>query len=99
MQWDAEKYTTDFSFVAQYGSGVLDLLEPDKHGTVLDLGCGTGALSGALLNRGYTVIGAGSVVTQSIPPNVVAVGVPCKVLRKISENDKATYPRYKELHF
>jgi acetyltransferase-like isoleucine patch superfamily enzyme len=41
---------------------------------------------------------AGSVVTKSIPPNVVAVGVPCKVLREISENNKTTYPRYKELH-
>ena len=35
---------------------------------------------------------------KSIPPNVVAVGVPCKVLREISENNKTTYPRYKELH-
>ena len=35
-----------------------------------------------------TVIGAGSVVTKDIPYSVVAVGNPCKVLRKISENDK-----------
>lgn len=34
-----------------------------------------------------SVIGAGSVVTKSIPPNVVAVGNPCKVLRTITEND------------
>lgn len=27
-----------------------------------------------------TVIGAGSVVTKDIPPNVVAVGNPCKVI-------------------
>ncbi|WP_272509032.1 sugar O-acetyltransferase [Clostridium ganghwense] len=30
-----------------------------------------------------TVIGAGSVVTKDIPENVVAVGNPCKVIRKI----------------
>jgi maltose O-acetyltransferase len=30
-----------------------------------------------------TVIGAGSVVTRSVPPNVVAVGNPCKVLRRL----------------
>lgn len=30
-----------------------------------------------------TVIGAGSVVTKDIPANVVAVGNPCKVIRKI----------------
>lgn len=30
-----------------------------------------------------TVIGAGSVVTKDIPPNVVAVGNPCKVIKEI----------------
>lgn len=34
------------------------------------------------------VIGAGSVVTRDIPPNSVAVGVPCKVIRKITDKDK-----------
>ena len=35
-----------------------------------------------------TVVGAGSVVTRSIPSGVVAVGNPCKVIRKITEKDK-----------
>jgi maltose O-acetyltransferase len=30
-----------------------------------------------------TVIGAGSVVTKSIPANVVAAGNPCKVIRNL----------------
>ena len=34
-----------------------------------------------------TVIGAGSVVTKDIPSGVVAVGNPCRVLRKITEED------------
>lgn len=38
-----------------------------------------------------SVIGAGSVVTHDIPPNVVAVGNPCRVLRKINERDKEYY--------
>ncbi len=33
------------------------------------------------------VIGAGSVVTRSIPANSFAAGVPCKVLREITEAD------------
>lgn len=33
------------------------------------------------------VIGAGSVVTRDIPPNVVAAGVPCRVLRAITQAD------------
>lgn len=35
-----------------------------------------------------SVIGAGSVVTKDIPSGVIAVGNPCRVLRKISEDDK-----------
>ena len=35
-----------------------------------------------------SVIGAGSVVTKDIPDGVIAVGNPCKVLRRITENDK-----------
>lgn len=37
------------------------------------------------------VIGAGSVVTKDIPSNVIAVGNPCNVLRKINDNDKEYY--------
>lgn len=56
--------------------------------------CWIGA--GAILLPGVTigdntVIGAGSVVTKDIPSNVVAVGNPCRVLRKISDHDKKYY--------
>ncbi len=40
-----------------------------------------------------TVIGAGSVVTRSIPDGVVAVGNPCRVLRKLGPADKIGYKR------
>ena len=33
------------------------------------------------------VIGAGSVVTRDIPPRVFAAGNPCRVIRKITQND------------
>ena len=33
------------------------------------------------------VVGAGSVVTKDIPSNSLAVGVPCRVVREITEND------------
>lgn len=37
------------------------------------------------------VIGAGSVVVNDIPDNMLAVGNPCKVIRKICEDDKKKY--------
>lgn len=39
-----------------------------------------------------TIIGVGSVVTKSIPPNSVAVGVPCRVIKSIDEY----YEKYKD---
>ena len=50
---------------------------------------------GAVIGKN-TVIGAGSVVTHDIPDDVVAVGNPCRVLRKISERDREYF--YKEQH-
>ncbi len=52
--------------------------------------------AGAIILPGVTVgdnsvIGAGSVVTKDVPPNVVAVGNPCKVLREINDHDKVYY--------
>ncbi len=36
----------------------------------------------------HSVIGTGSVVTRDIPDDVVAVGNPCRVIRKITEDDR-----------
>lgn len=52
--------------------------------------------SHVVINPGVTigdnsVIGAGSVVTKDIPANVIAVGVPCRVLREITSRDKEYY--------
>lgn len=33
-----------------------------------------------------SIIGSGSIVTKNIPDNVVAYGVPCKVIRKLDNN-------------
>lgn len=43
------------------------------------------------------VIGAGSVVTKDIPANVIAAGNPCRILRKITEDDRRFY--YKDREF
>lgn len=43
-----------------------------------------------------SVIGAGSVVTKDIPEWVIAAGNPCRVLRKITEEDRKYYFQRRE---
>ncbi|MDR0436598.1 MAG: sugar O-acetyltransferase [Propionibacteriaceae bacterium] len=50
------------------------------------IGANTVVLPGVRIGYG-SVIGAGSVVTHDIPPLVVAVGAPCRVLRPITDAD------------
>lgn len=38
-----------------------------------------------------TIIGAGSVVTHNVPAGVIAAGNPCRVIRKITPEDKVGY--------
>jgi acetyltransferase-like isoleucine patch superfamily enzyme len=59
------------------------------------IGAGVTVLGGVTIGDN-TVIGAGSVVTNSIPSNVLAFGIPCRVQRENTEEDKYRYPVYKE---
>ena len=54
------------------------------------IGAGAIILPGITIGK-YAVIGAGSVVTKDIPDYTVAVGNPCKPLRRINERDKEYY--------
>lgn len=60
------------------------------------LGAGVIVLPGVTIGDN-SVIGAGSLVNKDIPPDVVAVGTPCKVLRKINDNDKEFYAKGKRI--
>ena len=69
---------------------------PVKIGNNVWIGSNAVILPGVTI--GYnSVIGAGSVVTHDIPENVIAVGNPCRVLRKISEHDKEFYFKNKRV--
>lgn len=60
------------------------------------LGAGVIVVPGITIGNN-SVIGAGSIVTKDIPPNVIAVGNPCKVLRSISEKDRKYYFKDREI--
>lgn len=47
------------------------------------LGLNVIVLKGVTIGKN-TVIGAGSVITKNIPPNVIAAGNPCKVIRPLN---------------
>ena len=48
QKWNAENYSSGFSFVYKYGNDVLNLIEGENVHDVIYLGCGTGVLTNAL---------------------------------------------------
>ena len=46
-----------------------------------------GSCGGVTIGDG-SVLGAGSVVTRDVPPDSLAAGNPCRVIRKITEADR-----------
>ncbi len=69
---------------------------PVRIGKNVWIGAGAIVLPGVTIGD-HSVIGAGSVVTKDIPPNVVAVGNPCRVLREINDRDYEYYYKDVEL--
>ena len=57
IKWDAQTYTDHFSFVHEYGEDVIKLIEQYDALSVLDLGCGNGALTKKISDLGMNVIG------------------------------------------
>ena len=62
------------------------------------LGAGVIVLPGVTIGDN-TVVGAGSVVTKDLSPNVVAVGNPARVLREIGERDKEYYYKDRKIEW
>lgn len=69
--------------VAQRNRG-LEYAYPVTIGNNVWIGAGAHILPGVKIGDN-TVIGAGSVVTKDIPSGVLAVGNPCRVVRRIEE--------------
>lgn len=68
----------------------LEFARPITVGDDVWFGASVTVLPGVRIGSG-SVIGAGSVVTRDIPEGVIAVGNPCRVLRRITEADRLKY--------
>lgn len=69
---------------------------PVRIGSNCWLGAGVIVMPGVTIGDN-SVIGAGSIVTKDIPPNVIAVGNPCRVMRQIGQHDREFYWRDREI--
>src|SRR4029079_10816167 len=58
--WNADLYDKSHSFVWKFGAALLELLEPKTGERILDLGCGTGALTAQIAAAGAEVVGIDS---------------------------------------
>lgn len=75
-------YTVGHAIDPQERNVEIQYAYPIKVGNNVWFGGNVVVLPGVTIGNNVT-IGAGSVVTKDIPDNVVAVGNPCKVIRKI----------------
>lgn len=57
IDWNAEDYKKNFSFVYHYGNDVLEMIDASKESFVVDLGCGNGALTEKIAQKGFSVLG------------------------------------------
>ncbi len=81
-------YSAGHPIDAAVRSTGLEFGKPITIGSDVWVGGDTVILGGVTIGSNV-VIGAGSVVTKDIPPDCVAVGNPCRVLRKITDEDRA----------
>lgn len=80
-------YTAIHPIDAEQRKMEIEWAKPIKVGNDVWFGGGVTVLPGVTIGDNV-VIGAGSVVVKDIPSGVVAVGNPCKPIRKITEADK-----------
>lgn len=56
-KWNAELYNAKHAFVFNHGRSLIDLLDPKSDESILDLGCGSGALTAEIGKLASNVVG------------------------------------------
>lgn len=80
-------YTTNHAFDAQERIDNVVISKPIHIGSRVWLAADVKVVQGVTIGDD-SIIGAGSVVTKDIPSGVIAAGNPCRVIRKITPQDK-----------
>ena len=57
MEWNSTLYDKKHDFVAEYGKGLLEFVPQNTKQSILDLGCGTGALTAELAELCERIVG------------------------------------------
>lgn len=83
-------YTAGHPLDAERRNRGLEYAYPITVGNHVWIGGGVQVLPGVTIGDN-TVVGAGSVVVKDLPGGVLAVGNPCKAVRKITEEEKRKY--------
>lgn len=83
-------YTAGHPLDAELRNQGLEYARPITIGNDVWIGAGVSILPGVTIGDG-AVIGAGSVVNRDIPSRTLAVGNPCRPIRKITDKDKTSH--------
>lgn len=76
--WNPARYAEHARFVSDLGLPVVDLLSPRPGERILDLGCGDGALTARLVERGASVVGVDA--SAEMVAAAVARGLDARVM-------------------
>ena len=90
-------YTAGHPLTAQIRNLELEFGKPITIGDSVWIGGDTTVLPGVTIGP-ETVVAAGSVVTKDLPSGVIAAGNPCRVLRPLSEEDRAFWLAQREAY-
>jgi SAM-dependent methyltransferase len=91
-KWDAADYARVGGFVAELGAAALDLLDPQPGERILDVGCGEGALTKKIVERGATVLGVDNspeMIAAARANGIDALLLPAEDMQFFAEFDAA----------